>query len=121
VIRWGARRFQQPPAEKPGAGIAGRCFFARVGSIFKTPPVIDKHGTVLGEPQDYRTGDLESGQIKKAGATACRNAGLLRFAIVSPDLRHYRRLQAEVPLIQVFEFGPSSLLLLAAHSAIAAL
>ena len=37
----------------------------------------------------------------KAGAWLRR----LRFVIVSPDLRHHRRGQAEIPLIPVFEFS----------------
>jgi len=37
----------------------------------------------------------------KAGAWLRR----VRFVIVSPDLRHNRRCQAEIPLIAVFEFG----------------
>jgi len=37
----------------------------------------------------------------------------VRFVIVSPDLRHNRRRQAEIPLIQVFEFGQPPLSVLA--------
>jgi hypothetical protein len=37
----------------------------------------------------------------KAGAWLRR----VRFVIVSPDLRHNRRFQAEIPLIPVSEFG----------------
>src|SRR3954465_9869194 len=44
-----------------------------------------------------------------ASATFALNAGLCvrraRLAIVAPDLRHSRRLQAETPLIDLSEFG----------------
>jgi hypothetical protein len=37
-------------------------------------------------------------------STHCATAPV-RFVIVSPDLQHIRRYQAEIPLIPVFEFG----------------
>jgi hypothetical protein len=36
----------------------------------------------------------------------------VRFVIVSPDLQHIRRYQAEIPLIPVFEFGQPPLCLM---------
>src|SRR3954453_23419031 len=48
-----------------------------------------------------------------ASATFALNAGLCvrraRLAIVTPDLRHSRRLQAETPLIDLSEFGQPAL------------
>src|SRR3954465_10484573 len=48
-----------------------------------------------------------------ASATFALNAGLCvrraRLAIVTPDLRHSRRLQAEAPLIDLSEFGQPAL------------
>src|SRR3954447_2874158 len=48
-----------------------------------------------------------------ASATFALNAGLCvrraRLAIVTPDLRHSRRLQAETPLTDLSEFGQPAL------------
>src|SRR4051794_27130491 len=56
-----------------------------------------------------------------ASATFALNAELCvrraRLAIVTPDLRHSRRLQAEAPLIDLSEFGQPALFVAAASAA----
>ncbi len=66
---------------------------AKEQRVFKTPPLIDKHGAILVDAADYRTGDSESGQIKKAWATACRNAGLPGTTRVWRDRHNVKKSQ----------------------------